>query len=78
MRSNCIVFAVALYWRRREKGKEGYLMIRRSRMGAFPHCLYAETRLNGTMRIVSFKPSHPSARKMPPPLFEGGSRWGDL
>lgn len=44
MRSNCIAFAFTLYWRRRRRGREGYLMVRKSRMGPFPHMLYAELR----------------------------------
>lgn len=78
MRSNCILFAVALYWRRRRRGLEGYLMVRKSRMGPFPHVLYAEKRKNKTLRIVSFKPTHPREKTVPPPLFRGESRWGDL
>lgn len=78
MRSNCILFALALYWRRRKKGREGYIMFRRSRMGPFFHALYAEVRRCGTLRIVSFKPLHPKEKKLPPPLFTGASRWGDF
>jgi len=78
MRSNCIAFALALYWRRRRRGREGYLMIRKSRMGPFPHVLYAEQRPGGRMRMVSFKPTHPRNKKVPPPMFMGASRWGDL
>ena len=78
MRSNCIAWAWALYWRRRAKGREGYLMIRRSRSGPFPHCLYAEERKTGGLRVVSFKPLAPKEKKLPPPLFRGASRWGDF
>lgn len=78
MRSNCILFAVALYRRRRRKGREGYIVIRRSRWGAFPHLLYAELRRHGHLRVVSYKPADPRERKVPPPLFDGASAWGDL
>lgn len=78
MRSNCIFFALALYGRRRRKGREGYVLIRRSRWGAFPHLLYAERRPTGGLRMVSYKPADPRERKVPPPLFEGRSKWGDL
>lgn len=54
-------------------------MFRRSRSGPFPHALYAELReKTKTVRIVSFKPLAPQEKKLPPPLFKGSSRWGDL
>lgn len=77
MRSNCLLFAWRLYWRRRAKGREGYFMLRRSRSGPFPHMLYAEVRRCGSLRIVSFKPLAPVERKCPPPLFPGEPRFGD-
>lgn len=77
MRSNCVFWSWALYWRRRRKGREGYLLIRRSRSGPFPHFLYCEFRRAGTLRLVSFKPHNPVEKKLPPPLFRGGPRWGD-
>jgi hypothetical protein len=78
MRSNCLAWAWSLYWRRREKGREGYLLMRRSRSGPFPHFLYAEVRKTGTLRVVSFKPLNPREKKVPPPMFRGSSRWGDF
>ncbi len=75
--SNCIVWAILLYWRRRAKGKVCYLMIRRSRYGKFPHMLFAEQRHYG-MRVVSFVPSDPHHKSVPPPMFRGKSKWGDL
>jgi len=78
MKSNCIVWAIALYLRRRAKGKFGYIMVRRSRWGKFPHVLYAEKRMHGGMRIVSFVPQNPLHKSVPPPLFHGKSRWDDL
>lgn len=77
-RTNCVFFAWHLYWRRRSRGKEGYIMLRRSRSGPFPHALYAEVRRTGSVRIVSFKPIAPKEKKLPPPLFRGTSRWGDF
>lgn len=77
MRSNCIMWAWALYWRRRKRGREGYIMFRRSRMGPFPHALYAEVRRCGTLRIVSFKPATPREKTVPPPLFLGAPSFGD-
>jgi hypothetical protein len=77
MRSNCFFWSWALYWRRRKKGREGYIMLRRSRSGPFPHALYAEVRRCGTLRIVSYKPLAPVERKLPPALFPGGPKFGD-
>lgn len=76
-RSNCIVWAILLYWRRRAKGKAGYLMLRRSRWGKFPHMLYAEARPYG-LRVISYVPHDPSIKGCPPPVFRGRSKWGDL
>jgi hypothetical protein len=79
VRSNCIIFAVALYLRRHRKGREGYIMMRHSRATKLgPHWLYAERRSTGTMRIVSYVPTRPVHRLLPPPVFTGSSRWGDL
>lgn len=78
MRSNCVIFALALYMRRKRKGREGYLLIRRSRFGPFPHLLYAETRPTGHLRIVSYKPVEPEHKPVPPVIFAGRSRWGDF
>lgn len=77
MRSNCVLFAWKLYWRRRSKGREGYVAIRRSRWGPFPHMLYVEKRLAGTWRVVSYVPSDPKHKRCPPPCFDGRTRWGD-
>jgi hypothetical protein len=77
MRSNCVVWAVLLYLRRRERGRSGYLMLRKSRHGWFPHCLYAEWCHHG-LRVVSYVPLEPEERKCPPPAFVGRSKWGDL
>lgn len=77
MRSNCLVFALALYWRRKSRGVEGYVLMRRSRWGAFPHLLYAERRSTGTWRVVSYTPDNPRHKQLPPPLFSGHVHWGD-
>ena len=70
MRSNCLVFALLLAWRRR--GKRGYFAIRKSDSGRFPHFLWVERH-----HIISYKPSHPVDRKCPPALFAGRVAWGD-
>lgn len=75
MRSNCLLFAVALYWRR--SGRERYILIRKSRLGSWlPHILYAERRPYG-LRIVHFVPIDGKSKKVPPPFFRGFRRWGD-
>lgn len=78
MRTNCLLWAIAMHRRRTRKGVEGYLVVRRSRWGPFPHVLYAERRHNGTVRMVSYKPTAPRTKPVPPLLFEGRSKWGDL
>lgn len=78
MRTNCVAFALVLYLRRKRRGREGYIVLRRSRWGPFPHMLYAEARRNGLLRVVSYRPTSPIARPCPPPIFKGASRWGDL
>lgn len=78
MRSNCLIWAVLLYLRRRRRGDEVYMAVRRSRWGKFPHFLVLRRCGDGRFRAVSYKPADPIERKIPPPLFKGGSRWGDL
>ena len=73
-RSNCVFFALALYWRRRMRG---YLTFRRSRWGPFPHVLYGELRKSGLVHVVSYVPTDPRHKKLPPPLFRGRVKWGD-
>lgn len=77
MRTNCFIWAVALYWRRRRKQREGYVVIRHSRWGRFPHVLYAERRASGSLRVVSYIPINPRFKNCPPPIFTGRAKWGD-
>lgn len=77
MRTNCLLWAIALHRRRSRRGREGYLMLRWSRWGPWPHALYAEMRASGTWRLVSYKPVAPKHKPVPPLLFSGRSRWGD-
>ena len=70
--TNCLFFAVALFLRRRH----GYITVRKSRWGRFPHFLYTEQR-NGTTRYISYIPLNPKHKKLPPPFFKGRVKWGD-
>ena len=76
--SNCVAFAVRLYVRRARKGRRGYLVLRRSHWGRFPHMLFGRARADGSLALVSYVPTDPHERKMPPPCFGGRVRWGDL
>jgi hypothetical protein len=42
----------------------------------FPHVLYVELRHYG-WREIHYIPTNAEAMKLPPPLFEGRSKWGD-
>lgn len=53
-------------------------MVRWSRWGPFPHVMCAEIRKTGTVRVVSYKPTRPTRKPVPPCLFRGTSRWGDF
>lgn len=87
--SNCIFFAYALRLRRwfklrrdrkRNPGLKrprGYVMWRKSDWGYFPHCLYGRNTKSGLVRVVSYKPSNPRLKVLPPPLFKGRVHWGD-
>ncbi len=76
-RSNCIIFALRLYRRRRQRGEEVYLSVRRSRWGRFPHMLVFRRRATGSWQCVSYKPLNAREKKLPPPMFQGGPRFGD-
>jgi hypothetical protein len=77
-RSNCVVFALRLYVRRVRKGREGYLMWRRSRLrNVLGHVLYAEQRRHGGWRVVSWCPIECRPRMIAPPWFRGRVRHGD-
>jgi hypothetical protein len=62
MRSNCLVFALCRWFHR-----GGYLIIRKSRYGWFPHFLWSPD-LN---TFHSFKPINPRERIIPPLIFRG-------
>lgn len=76
MKGNCILFAVALWIRRRPRKRT--LRLRRSRFGSLiPHMLYVEKRWYGE-RVIHFVPKNPRFKRIPPPIFDGQSKWGDL
>jgi hypothetical protein len=74
--SNCIAFAVAFCWRRRHK-RDWYFAIRMSRHGPFIHALCGRRTRDGKIRVVSYIPRYPKQRWIPPPLFDGFTKWGD-
>lgn len=75
--TNCLFFAVALYRRRRAKGRRCYLALRGSDLcPGLPHFLVFELR-RGAFRAISFKPTNPRHKILPPPLFAGRAAWGD-
>lgn len=77
-RTNCVVWACLLWWRRHRLGREGYVLMRRSRLAKNSlHALYAERRRDGTLRVVSYVPVDPVRRWFPPLRFTGRVEWGD-
>jgi len=69
-KSNCLVYAVRLYYRRR--GRRGYLAMRRSDAGWWPHFLYFEKH-----HVVSWRPAKPITHLCPHAIFTGRVYWGD-
>lgn len=72
-RSNCLFWAIAMRWRRWRKGKKGAIRYRQSNFGWFPHFMYRERG-----KLYSFVPNNPKHKILPPPLFKGHSKFGDL
>lgn len=77
-RSNCLIFGLVLYYRRYRKGKQGYLISRRSHWGWFPHFMYCRIRVDGSLQLVGYSPISPTRHRLPPPVFKGRVKWGDL
>lgn len=63
-KSNCFVFAVKKFI-----FEGGYLIVRRSRWGPFPHFLWAKS-LKG-IEVEHLVPINPKKRKFPPLFFKG-------
>lgn len=78
-KSNCIIFTFLLYRRRKRKGKEGYILRRKSRLGTvlIGHWLYGERRKNGLIRLINYVPLEKEERKYPPAFFNGYVKFGD-
>jgi hypothetical protein len=72
-RSNCLLFACALWLRRALKGDVGRITWRKSRYTLIPHFLYQSRK----RRLIHFCPLDPRTKILPPPLFVGRVHWGD-
>lgn len=89
MRSNCLIFALRLYWRlsrRWERNLDRGLLTPRPRLvwrGSFIrggpfHLLVGRGRMDGTLRVVSYKPpTHSKPYWGHAGLFTGRVVWGD-
>lgn len=64
-RGNCVFYALTR-WRR----NGGYLVVRKSRFGPFPHMFWMQA-LPDDAVVRNFVPLEPSDRKKPPPYFLG-------
>jgi hypothetical protein len=67
-RSNCLIFALTKWVKH-----GGYLVVRKSRWGPFPHFLWSPD----LQRFESYVPIDPRKRLIPPLLFRGRIREGD-
>ena len=75
--SNCLFFALRLYYRRRSKGKKGFVISRQSKYYPGPHFMYVRIRKDGKYQMVGYVPKYPRKRLLPPPIFDGRVQWGD-
>lgn len=75
--ANCIIFALLLYFRRKHKDSHGYLILRRSHWGPFPHLMYGRRRKDGTLAVVGYRPLHAQPSRIPKIFFRGEAHWGD-
>lgn len=87
--NSCIVWAVAMYLRRRRRSKllklqglpsfDCYVIMRRSREAWYPHFLYGERKHSGTrVRLIRCVPLDSSDDSVPWPIFRGRVKWGDI
>ena len=78
MRSNCLLFALLLFWRQWRR-RRLYFVIRPSDAGPFPHFLVGRWSNDAqAVRVVSRKP-HKYGSKVDAPLLchKGGAVFGD-
>lgn len=75
--TNCLFFAFALWRRRKGRGKRCYIAMRGSDLAKVPHFLVFELR-GDAFRVISFKPTNPKHKTLPPPIFKGYAAWGDV
>lgn len=94
MRSNCIIFALALYWRRGREPRRvcvdgvryfvawrsgaRHILLRASRLGSWLPHVLYAERRAGKLRIVHFVPDRAKVKVLPPPLFRGHLKRGDF
>lgn len=71
MKSNCLVFALQKW---RQEG--GYLIIRKSKVGWWPHFLWAKS-LEGAKAFHFVPEKYETDLKSPPMLFKGYVKEGD-
>jgi hypothetical protein len=66
--SNCLIFAL-----QRWVSRGGYLVVRKSRWGPFPHFLWSPD----LKRVEQYVPAEPKIRGIPPLIFKGYVKHGD-
>jgi hypothetical protein len=66
--SNCLIFAL-----QRWVSRGGYLVVRKSRWGPFPHFLWSPD----LKRVEQYVPAEPNIRVIPPLIFKGYVKHGD-
>ena len=92
--SNCVAFAIALYWRRwlasrrvRIDGERYFIawqggprmmLLRTSRLGSALPHVLYCERRNGLLHVIHFVPDRAKVKKLPPPLFHGHIKRGDF
>lgn len=94
MRSNCLFFALALYWRRwlasrrvridgeryfiAWRGGPRLLLLRTSRLGSALPHVLYAEHRNGQLHVIHFVPNRAKVKSLPPPLFRGHIKRGDF
>lgn len=68
MRSNCLIYAFRKFFK-----EGGYVLLRKSHYGWWPHFLH----MNVGGLITHFSPEAPRKRFLPPLIFKGTPKEGD-